>query len=239
MGVGDRPVGERAGHRARGAARPGAARRPAHGDSRAAALPVERGRAGHAPRRPDRQPPARSGLERPCRARPVAWAIGGLPPHACRCRRRRARRPDAVPRVAPDAAAGRAPPGPLDRQLGSALVRRDRSLAARTGNRAPRSRPHRALGGVLARHSTEPGGTHSAGLPACSAHRRRIGGEEPRLAQRGSRPRRYRRQGFTECRIKTEATPQPCLAKTAGSVSPDPPTRFSRKRRSSYESQYR
>jgi hypothetical protein len=53
---------------------------------------LRRGRAGRAARRPDRRPPARGGLERPCRARRTARSFGGFPPHARRCRRRRARR---------------------------------------------------------------------------------------------------------------------------------------------------
>jgi hypothetical protein len=240
MGDGDRPVGEGAGQRARGAAQPGAPRRPAHGDSRPAALPVEawtswaRGSPTGSPATRTRRTGATVSCSPNCSVlRWLSTARSPVSPAAC------------TPGLMLSRALHltrlqvQAPSGPVDRQLGSALVRRARSHAARTGNRAPRSRAHRALGGVPARHSAEPGGAHR--LDCLLALLTDDVSAARSLGPRGVDPDRD--VGADKDSPKSESRlwqPRSLVSpKPPRSVRPDPRTRFSRKRRSSYESQYR
>jgi hypothetical protein len=136
-----------------------------------AALPLERGRES-ACASPTGSPATRTQrTERPCL--PNCSTFGGFPPHAAGVAGG-ARRPDAVralhltrPQVRHRLTTGR--------QLGSALVRRVGLCGANGTARRDSSAPG---SGRSARHSAEPGGAHSTGLLARSAHRRRrIGGE--------------------------------------------------------------
>ena len=212
---------------------------PADRHSRAAAFQVEAGRARRAARRSDCRPSAGGRLERSARARGTARSVGGLPPDARRGRGWRARRADAVARAAPHAAAGSTSSGPVDRQLGRALV--PRSSVSRGANRKRR--------GAI---SCVPGsGRNLRGIPPSLVARIRLDRRLLALLTEDVSPARAtdlrgvdpeRDVGAANDSPKSDstvATPQPCRAESATTVRPDPRTRFTRKRRSSYESQYR